>query len=286
VNEMMVVRDFLKYYRSRINKIRLYRPPPEQGLTAFIKRRLRPPVIKFIPDERMNLFLNRYCNLKCYSCAALGMNPPRDETTIDELTAFLKNIEGYKPGTTFMLTGGEPTAMDHGKLETICNLIHKKGYKTALLTNGFKLIPTEWIDIIILDKHGINDDEIAKWENHLKDEQYDTYEFREKQWHMDIPYSLKDNITEGARCGNWITSATLWKDIVYPCCNMMCAAWWDNDIDQDLAQKLREAGWNVYNPDLVNTILNWRETLPGEAYRVCQLKCWREASKTKWVKIT
>ena len=282
----MVLKGLLEHYRNRRRHDRLYRPPPQQGWKGFLNRRLHPQETSFAPEKRMNLFLNRYCNLSCYSCAALGMNPPRDETTIDELTAFLTNIKGYSPGITFMLTGGEPTAMDHGKLETICALIHEKGYKTALLTNGFKLIPTEWIDFILLDKHGINDNEIAKWEDHLKDKRYDTYEFREKQWHMDIPYSLKNNITEGAKCGNWITSATLWKDVVYPCCNMMCAAWWNNDVDKDLAQKLREAGWSAYNPDLVNTILNWRETLPGEAYRVCQLKCWRKASKTKWVKIT
>lgn len=282
----MVVRDFMEYYRSRLNKIKLYRPPPEQGLLAFIKRRIHPRNTRFIPDRRMNIFLNRYCNLQCYSCAALGMNPLPDETTTEEIQAFLKNIEGYQPGTTFMLTGGEPTALDHTKLEKICALIHKHGYKTALLTNGYKLIPTNWIDYILLDKHGINDEDIAKWEEHLKNENRDAYDFREKQWHMDIPYAMKDNLTEGARCGNWISSLTLWKDVVYPCCNMMCVAWWHGDIDQNLASTLREAGWNAHNPDLPNTIRNWRETLPGEAYRVCMTQCWRESSKTKWVKIT
>jgi len=282
----MVLKGLLEHYRNRRRHDRLYRPPPDQGWRGFIKRRINPPLRKFVFDERMGIFLNRYCNLNCYSCAAMGMNPPRDETTLEEIRVYLTNIEGYKPGATFMLTGGEPTALDHGKLEKICDLVHEHGYTTALLTNGFKLIPTKWIDYIMLDRHGINEESIAKWEAHLKHENRETYEFREKQWHMDIPYAMKDNLTEGARCGAWMTSITLWKDIVYPCCNLMCVAWWNNDLDQKLASDLRYAGWEVHNPDLVDTIRNWRETLPGEAYRLCMTQCWRGASKTKWVKIT
>ena len=282
----MVLKGLLEHYRNRRMHDRLYRPPPDQGWRGFINRRLHPLETSFIPEGRMNILLNRYCNLNCYSCAAMGMNPPPDETTIEELQAFLINIKGYRPDLTFLLTGGEPTAMDHEKLEKTCELIHEMGYKTALLTNGYKLIPTKWIDYIVLDKHGINDEDIAKWEAHLKHENREKYEFREKQWHMDIPYAMKDNLTEGARCGNWVTSITVWKDVVYPCCNIMAVAWWNGDMDQKLASSLRDSGWNVYNPKLVETILNWRETLPGEVYRVCMTQCWKQSSKTKWVKIT
>lgn len=282
----MVLKGFLEHYRNRRRNDRLYRPPPQQGWKGFINRKLHPPQTSFVPEERINLLLNRYCNLNCYSCACMGMNPPPDETTLEELQAFLTNIKGYQKEPTFLLTGGETTAIDHGKLEKICDLIHEMGYKTAILTNGYKLIPTNWIDYIVLDKHGINDVDIAKWETHLANEDRDIYEFREKHWHMDIPYSIENNISKGARCTTWMTSITLWKDVVYPCCNIMAVAWWDGDIDQKLTSSLRDAGWNVYNPDLVDTIRNWRETLPSEAYRMCMIKCWRESSKTKWVKIT
>jgi len=281
-----MISEIVEYFRDRLNRIRLYRPPPERGVWPFIKRRFNPPIRRFDFEERMGLFLNRYCNLECFSCGALGMKPPPDETTLEEVEAYLTNIEGYNPGITFMLTGGEPTAVDHDKLRKICELVHERGYTTALLTNGFKLIPVKWIDYIMLDKHGINDADIAKWEDHLKNEKRDIYEYREKRWHMDIPYAMKDNITEGARCGSWMTSLTLWKDVVYPCCNLMCVAWWNGDIDQDLAGSLRDAGWSAFNPDLVDTIMNWRETLPGEAYKLCSTKCWRESSRTRWVKIT
>lgn len=280
-----MIRGLIAYLKGRLRHDRLYRSPSKRGLWGFLKRSVCPPKIRTVPEKSTNLFLNRYCNLNCFSCAALGMNPPSDETTVEEVHAFLDNIDGYKPGTTFCLTGGEPTAMDPDKLEEICDLIHYYGYKTTLLTNGFKLIPHEWIDYITLDKHGPNDEDIAKWEKYLKEmnREYDT---RDKQWHMDIPYSIENNITKGARCSNWISSLSVWKDVVYPCCNIMCVAWWDNDLDVHLAKSLRDSGWSVYNPDLKATILNWRETLPGEAYRICTLKCWKDASKTEWVKIT
>lgn len=197
----------------------------------------------------------------------------------------MKNIEGYNPKATFLLTGGEPTAIDHGKLEKICDLIHDQGHNIAIMTNGFRLTPTEWYDYVVLDRHGINDGDIAKWEHHLKQTKHENYEVLDTLWHIDIPYSLEDNITEGARCRAWMNSITLWKDVIYPCCNIMHMAAWDGDFGKKLAPSLRDAGWNVYNPDLVETIRNWRETLPGEAFRVCSIKCWKNCSKTKWVKI-
>jgi len=286
----MVLKGILEYLRNRIRDDRLYRPPPFQGWRGFIKRRINPPAPKIFPQNRIRIFgmgliVNRYCNLSCHSCVVMGMNPPRDETTLEEIKAYLANMEGYDPDAVFRITGGEPTAMDHGKLENIAKLVRDSGYRVSLLTNGFKLVPPEWFDYIVLDKHGINDEDIEKWLVHLKSENYDKYEVRDAYWHTDIPYSMKDNISEGARCGAWMNSLTLWKDIVYPCCALMCVAWWNGDIDQKLASDLRYAGWEVYNPDLVDTIRNWRETLPGEAYRVCVTQCYRKASKTKWVKL-
>lgn len=284
--------SLLKRYRNRRRQDRLYLPPPKQGFKMLLKNKLIEYGLittpkRFYPTERLGIMLNRYCNLNCYSCAALGMNPPPDETTFEEIKSFVTNMEGYKPGITFLLTGGEPTAIDHGKLEKICDLIHEHGYKTALMTNGFKLVPAEWIDYVILDRHGINDDDIAKWELHLKQAKHEKYEVLDTLWHMDLPYSTKDNITRGARCPAWMNSITLWKDVVYLCCNHMHAAMWDSEkLDKKLASSLRDAGWNAHNPDLVETIHNWRDTLPGEAYRVCSIKCYKHSSKTRWVKIT
>jgi hypothetical protein len=213
------------------------------------------------------------------------MNPPPDETTVEEIIVFLQKMVYYAPGSTVMLTGGEPTAYDHGKLKEICDEIHLHGFKVALLTNGYKLIPVDWVDYIILDKHGeANEGSIKHWEDHLKAHGRDI-DYRDKYYHMDIPYSIEGNITKGARCNNWIQTLTLWRDVVYPCCNIMCAAWWAGDYGDILDPALRKNGWTITNPELANTIRNWRDTLPAEAYRTCTLQCWRDAPRTKWVKI-
>lgn len=280
---MILISGIIRHLINRVRDDRLYKSPPHQGLKGVIKRMVdKPP--SYIPKRRINIFLNRYCNLSCFSCAALGMDPPRDETTLEEIIAFLQKMVYHDPGSTVMLTGGEPTAIDHGKLKEICDEIHDHGFKTAMLTNGFKIAPVEWFDYIILDKHGINDADIKKWEKHLKAHGRDI-DYREKYHHMDIPYSIEGNITKGARCNNWIHTLTLWRDVVYPCCNIMCVAWWADDYNKILAPALRKNGWTVDNPELANTIRNWRETLPAEVYRICTLLCWKEAPRTKWVKI-
>ncbi|GAH36683.1 unnamed protein product [marine sediment metagenome] len=103
--------SLLKRYRDRRKRDKLYLPPPEQGFMTFLKRQLIqrgliPTEKRFTPNKRLGIVLNRYCNLKCYSCCALGRNPKRDETTLDEIQAYVKNIEGYYPESVFMLYRG------------------------------------------------------------------------------------------------------------------------------------------------------------------------------------
>lgn len=252
--------------------------PHDRGFISYLKRKIKPH--KTIPNRKISIFLNRYCNLNCYSCAALGMNPKPDETSIEDIELFLIQMNNLLPGSTVMITGGEPTMSP--QLEQVTQLIRENGFKSAMLTNCFKFVPLDWFDFIILDYHGINEGEFELWREALTNSGR-WWDLRMKHMHQDIPYAMENNITKGARCLNWLTNYTLWKDIIYPCCNMMCVEWWNETDEATLA--LREAGWTVHNPDLVETIKNWRETLPAEVYRLCTLKCWKHSSRSKWVDI-
>ena len=275
----------LEYIKNKRKHDKLRRPPPQQGIWNFIRRKIGTKKVKVIEGRTLSIFVNRYCNLQCFSCGVMGTNPPPQETSLEDIESFLTNIDGYKSGSTIMIIGGEPTMIEYTKLERICDLVHEHGYKTAMTTNGFKLIPPEWMDYIILDKHGINDDDIAKWELHLKEHNRDDYNVREKYYHKDIRYSLEDNTTLGPKCSGWIASITQAMDVVYPCCAMNSIPLWHGDDGEHLASLLREAGWNVHNPNLPDTIRNWRTTLPAEVFKVCTTMCWRDAKKTKWVRI-
>lgn len=72
--------SLLKRYRDRRKRDRLYLPPPEQGFKTFLKSKLIeygliPPTKRVYPTERLGIALNSYCNLKCFSCIAMGMTP-------------------------------------------------------------------------------------------------------------------------------------------------------------------------------------------------------------------
>ena len=117
--------------KERIRRDRL-RPPHQKGPFAYVARKIFPR--KTIPNRHISIFLNRYCNLKCYSCAALGMNPEPAETTLADIAKFLEHMKSFKPGSTIMVTGGEPTMSPD--LESVTTMIRDNGFKSAMLTNG------------------------------------------------------------------------------------------------------------------------------------------------------
>lgn len=256
--------------------------PDYRGLFKSLKRKWWPK--ETIPNRFLSIFINRYCNLKCFSCGALGMNPEPDETTLKEIYAFLDKIKSYKPNSTIMLTGGEPTMVKEEKLASICWRIRGHGYKTALLTNGFRMTLelSKLFDYIVLDDHGVNSAKIRDLRRVLEPTGK-LVSVVAKSYHQDTEYAMKDNITKGARCSNWMKPLTLWKNVVYPCCNIMCVEWWNNT--DYVTHALFNAGWHVDNPALLETITNWRFSLPAEFYRMCSLACWKDASKARWKKI-
>lgn len=254
--------------------------PRDRGLTQRLKRRLKRG--KKIHERSMNIFVNTYCNLSCFSCAALGMDtrPPPVDARIEDIELFLKHMKKIHPGGIATLTGGEPTMYPH--LEKVCKLVREYGFKVGLLTNGYKLHSPDLFDLIMLDHHGVNEAELEKWKKAL--EKSDTeWEIIEKQFHQDIPHAIKDNITPGARCENWLGTLTLYQNVVYPCCNIMCVEWWWDTFE--VSEALIDAGWIIENPNLPKTIQNWRETLPSEVYRLCTIGCWRDANKAIWKNI-
>ena len=259
-----------------------FKAPNRRGLWNRIKRRMnRGKAIKLV--RPISIFVTTKCNLNCYSCAALGMDPrPNlEDTRLEDIELFLRAMKERNKGETVMFTGGEPTLYPY--LGEAAHLARSLGFLTSMLTNGVNLVPPEWFDVIILDKHSVNSDQIQLWEEMLNGKGI-KYEVREKQYHQDIPYAMEDNVTKGARCANWLKPLVLRGDIVYPCCNILCVEWWHGTEDVTVA--LRESGWTVNNPDLVDTIEDWRETLPSEFYRVCTLKCWKDSSRARWVEIT
>ncbi len=258
-----------------------FRPPHQRGLINYIARKLKPRIK--IPNRQISIFLTTNCNLNCFSCGALGMDPrPKVEyTQLENIELFLGQMQGIYPNSFIMLTGGEPTL--HPDLQRVCELIREYGFKPAMLTNGYHKVPVEWFDAIMIDYHGeSNRIAIKEWRLILKNSDI-IWDMHDKRYHQDMNVAMDNNITKGLRCSNFLKPLTLWKSVIYPCCNIMCLEWWHDD---DSATKgfIRE-GWHVHNEEFPDTFKNWRDTMPLEFYKMCSLQCWRDASKRKWVKL-
>jgi len=262
--------------------------PHQRGLWNRLKRRwkFRRNKNKEQLDRPMSIFVTTRCNLNCYSCAALGMNPRPEpwDASLHNIQLFLSRMQDVFPeGSYVLLTGGEPTLYQY--LESTVDLIHNYRFKASILTNCAVLHHRTFskLDYLILDYHKINEDKYTKVKKFL-DANNIKYESRMKHYHQDIPYAMENNITKGARCSNWMKPITLYKGVVYPCCNAMCAEWWNNT--SNIREDLDSAGWEVYNPKLAEVVKKWRYTLPDSFYRFCTLNCWKDAKRAKWVEIT
>ena len=206
-------------------------------------------------------------------------HPPFD-ARIEDIELFLKHMTKIRPGGVATITGGEPTMYPY--LEEVSSLIREYGFKVGMLTNGYKLQPLELFDLVVLDNHGINEPQIEKWKKVLENSNVE-WEIIGKQYHQDIAHVIKDNITRGVHCDQWLGTLTLYQNVVYHCCNIMCVEWWSDTFE--MSEALIDAGWTIENPNLPETVKNWRETLPSEVYRLCSIGCWKDAQDPKWEKI-
>lgn len=224
------------------------------------------------------------CNLKCFSCVSLcdtplGSNTFRKEKyylKAETLDLFLQRMEGFRLERWLTYTGGEATTMRIPDLEALAIIGHKHNRKVALVTNSFRLdkLNPFVFDYIRIDSHGeMNEPDIRKGVAHLKSVGYKNYEVMETLNHLDFHEAIKRRfVTDGLKCSIWM-GVSLWGETVYPCC---CLAQMDGFYNfNKIRDSLNKAGWNVNNPDLKDTVENWKETVPAEVVKMCSLYCWR-----------
>lgn len=224
------------------------------------------------------------CNLKCFSCVSLCDTPMGSNTFRKEpyelsplsLDLFLQGMKGYIPKRWVTFTGGEPTVIKPSHLEKLASIAHKNDRKILLITNGFrvdKLDPFKF-DYIRMDGHGdLNKCDIERSVDYLENNGYKFYEVMETLIHDDFHEAIKERfVTDGLKCDIWL-GISLWGETVFPCC---CLAQMDGFYNTTkIKDAMHEAGWNVHNKDLKNTIEHWMETVPSEVIKMCALYCWR-----------
>jgi len=236
-------------------------------------------------DKRFLILTNNSCNIDppCYSCSAKcdtpwGSNPFRWEphtTPIASIEKFLDLIDGYRPRYWTRLSGGETTLCGPDYIEEVCELSHQHGRPISLLTNGARMLDCDphWFEFIHLDEHIVNSGLIAEVRKYFKDVGFSRYQVWVTKEHRDLDLQRKDHITEGLLCSANMEAITLWRDTVSPCCVLPFLDGWNNNTL--VRESLRAAGWSLDNPNLIETMKDWRNTLPAEAVYACQTKCWK-----------
>lgn len=272
---MKVNKDYiLSFIEKSFNQ--QWMPPHSRGLLPFLKRKLFPQPTA--PDRRGTIVLTTACNLSCFSCAAKGGEAPPIKSSIHAIARFVEAIgEVYGP-STIHFTGGEPTL--YKDIELAAKVVKASGMKLAMLTNGARLIDLSNFDYVLIDDHGTNSINVMRYLEHIKKYPDIITTVKDTTWHQDTAYLREGNITKGLRCPSWMTSVMLMGEAIFPCCNIGFLDMWEGNTN--LYDAMMESGWNVWNPNLADTIRNWRETLPDLAYKRCSIHCWKHSKRGRW----
>jgi hypothetical protein len=218
----------------------------------------------------------------------LGSNVYRDElreTTPENISRFLGLIDGWLPRAGVRLTGGEPTCVAEAIPDISKRVRNYHNRFLDIVTNGFRLMELDpfLFDFIHLDDHGVNRDLIEKCTEYLVEHGYKDFRIMRFDYHRDLELQRRGNVSNGLTCKDWMGSITLWEKTVYPCCVMHSIEGFEND--PRIGESLRKAGWTIDNLELLNTLRDWKNTVPAEVVRACVLGCWHGGTNIEWGKI-
>jgi len=271
----------------KIGKYKLRRETPK----IIWDKRIRPlwdPRLREnnVWTNRFLVLTNNFCDQACWSCSALcnlpfGENPFRWEkhtTPISSIETFLERIDGYRPKYWIRLSGGETTLCGPDYLEEVCELVHQHGRSISLLTNGAKMqeCDPDWFEFIHLDEHIVNHDLIEDCRKYFKEHGFKRFQVWLTKEHRDLEAQRTNHITNGLRCSAHMEAITMWRDTVYPCCVLPFIDGWEKNSKVRLS--MREAGWRIDNPDLVEVMKDWVNTLQADATHACQTQCWKDGT--------
>lgn len=234
-------------------------------------------------QHRFLVLTNNFCTLQCYSCSALcnrpmGSNPFRWEkhvTPLEDIERFLDLIDDYRPKYWVRLSGGESTLCGPEYLRELCEISHSHGRNVSMLTNGARMQDCDphWFDFIHLDEHIVNAHHIYDTARYFKEKGYKRFQILTTKVHRDLDLQRKDHVSPALHCEGWMEAISLWRGTVYPCCVLPFLDGWNNDTK--IRDSLNEAGWNIDNPDLADTMRDWKHTTPPQTVYACSLQCWK-----------
>jgi len=238
--------------------------------------------------DHFTIVTNNYCNLYCEHCVYLShiqINQENEnifrrqkwELSLDDLELFCERFEGIGEESLHFLSGGEPTCLPMDKLVQVVDMLSSYNRRVALFTNGYNVmgIPRNTVNKIHhmrLDDHGTNSKHIQECVDYLKPFYNGKVETIHQKFHWDVEPAKKRK-SSGKRCGAWMSILPLLGETLFPCCNTPCLMLQSNDTK--MGDELNNSGWTIRNEDVVETVRDWRNTIPSYVSEHCLNNCYQ-----------
>jgi hypothetical protein len=185
-----------------------------------------------------------------------------------DIERFCELMAGVGEDEPHLLTGGEITALPISTINGYIDVLQRYGRKIGMRTNGYNVrgISPEklgLLDRIFLNSHGVNQEAIDASREYLDRHFHGTLIPEQTLEHRDlraVVHHGQGTIEEALACDHLLATLTLLPPVVLPCCNTWALM---NSLNSEtMMNELIQAGWTVHNPDLKETLRNWRTTLP------------------------
>lgn len=204
----------------------------------------------------------------------------------DDVEKFCQQMIGVGENDSHVLQGGEITVLPVNLIVRFIDILASYGRRVGIRTNGYNLsaIPIkklQKLDFIYLNEHGNNTEAIKYCLDFLNENYSGRVINEENLYHRDLSAYLNHNegtVEQGLACSHLMATLTLISPVVHPCCNSWALM---NALNsQKIKELLIKAGWTSDNPELKNTLGNWRHTLPQPFLEsFCASSCYLTASR-------
>jgi hypothetical protein len=236
------------------------------------------------------------CNLHCDFCdhdahlpfagdgAKIYRRTPLVATP-ESIEQFCRVMAGVGEDERHVLQGGEITVLPVRLIVRYIDTLHAAGRCVGMRTNGYNLtgIPAASLNklaFIYLNSHGANNQEaIDACHEHLKQHYRGQVILEENYHHRDLTAYLhhhRGTVEQGLACSHLLATLTFQPPVVHPCCNSWALM---NALNTtEMEERLIESGWTADNPNLRNTLADWRRTLPPQFLKsFCADSCYLTA---------
>lgn len=249
-------------------------------------------------SQRVEIRINvtNACNLHCDFCdhdAHLPFNKTGPKhfrrkplvATPELLERFCEALSGVGEQEPHVLQGGEITVLPVSSITRMIGVLRSYGRRIGMRTNGYNLtgIPLDSLNelnFIYLNAHGNNQGAIDHCREFLARNYQGEILNEEHYHHRDLRAFLnhgQGTVAQALDCSHLLSTLTLLPPIIHPCCNSWALMNALNDAN--MAELLVAAGWTLDNPDLKETLADWRRTLPRPFLeRFCANSCYLTAS--------